>query len=183
MQRCDTPLLLAATRCAIDLAEVRGWSAATLTGVFYGLKAVLDGHAGGGPVPLSQVRQRARPRRHSSATRIAEVLAELALLHEDTTAAIRTWINGRTGDLPAGFGCDVCAWLVVLLDGDTAHGRGVRTPPRSRRSAPRADRRPRRSVKPCLILLSGNFSAAGLVRRPARRDRRILRTARDGAGG
>ena len=125
MQRCDTPLLLAATRCAIDLAEVRGWSAATLTGVFYGLKAVLDGHAGGGPVPLSQVRQRARPRRHSSATRIAEVLAELALLHDDTTAAIRTWINGRTGDLPAGFGCDVCAWLMVLLDGD------ARTRPRS----------------------------------------------------
>jgi hypothetical protein len=24
MQRCDTPLLLAAIRCAIDLAEVRG---------------------------------------------------------------------------------------------------------------------------------------------------------------
>jgi hypothetical protein len=102
LQRCDTPLLPAATRCAIDLAEVRGWSAATLTGVFYGLKAVLDGHAGGGPVPLSQVRQRARPRSHSSATRIAEVLAELELLHDDTTAAIRTWINGRTGDLPAG---------------------------------------------------------------------------------
>ena len=51
MQRCDTPLLLAATRCAIDLAEVRGWSAATITGVFYGLKAVLDGHTGGRPGP------------------------------------------------------------------------------------------------------------------------------------
>ena len=125
MQRCDTPLLLAATRCAIDLAEVRGWSAATLTGVFYGLRAALDGHAGDDPVPLSEVRQRARPRRHSSATRIAEVLAEMALLHDDTTAAIRTWINGRTGDLPAGFGCDVCAWLMVLLDGD------ARTRPRS----------------------------------------------------
>ena len=46
MQRCDTPLLLAAVRCAIDLAEAHGWSAATITGVFYGLKAVLDGHWG-----------------------------------------------------------------------------------------------------------------------------------------
>jgi hypothetical protein len=56
LQRCDSPLLLAATRCAIVLAEARGWSAATLTGVFYGLKAVLDGHTGDGPVPLSRVR-------------------------------------------------------------------------------------------------------------------------------
>jgi hypothetical protein len=118
MQRCDTPLLLAATHCAIDLAEVRGWSAATVTGVFYGLKAVLDGHTGGDPVPLSEVRQRARPRSHSSAIRIAEVLAELGLLHDDTTAAIRTWIDRRTGELPAGFRPDVRAWLVVLLDGD-----------------------------------------------------------------
>jgi len=125
LQRCDSPLLLAATRCAIDLAEARGWSAATTTGVFYGLKAALDGHTGGDPVPLSEVRQRVRPRSHSSAARIAEVLAELGLLHDDTTAAIRAWIDRRTGELPAGFGRDVRAWLVVLLDGD------ARTRPRS----------------------------------------------------
>jgi hypothetical protein len=125
LQRCDTPLLLAATRCAIDLAEVRGWSAATITGVFYGLKAALDGHTGDDPVPLSQVRRRVRPRSHSSATRITEVLAELGLLHDDTTAAIRTWTGRRTGELPAGFGRDVRAWLVVLPGGD------ARTRPRS----------------------------------------------------
>jgi len=125
LQRCDTPLLLAATRCAIVLAEARGWSAATVTGVFYGLKAVLNGHTGEDLVPLSEVRERVRPRRHSSATRIAEVLAELELLHDDTTAAIRTWIDRRTRELPAGFGRDVRAWLVVLLDGD------ARTRPRS----------------------------------------------------
>src|SRR5499433_189538 len=127
LQRCDSPLLLAATRAAIGLAEARGWSAATIAGMFYGLKTVLDGHTGDGPVPLSQVRQRVRPRSHSSATRIAEVLAELEMLHEDTTAAIRTWIDRRTGELPAGFGRDVRAWLVVLLDGD------ARTRPRPRR--------------------------------------------------
>ena len=125
MQRCDTPLLLAATRCAIDLAGVRGWSAATITGVFYGLKAVLDGSTGEDLVLLSQVRQRVRPRSHSSATRITEVLAEMELLHDDTTAAIRTWIDRRTDELPAGFGSDVRAWLMVLLDGD------ARTRPRS----------------------------------------------------
>ena len=125
LQRCDSPLLLAATRCAIGLAEARGWSAATTTGVFYGLRAVLDGHAGGGPVLLSQVRQQVRPRSYSSATRIAEVLAELGMLHDDTTAAIRAWIDRRAGELPAGFGRDVRAWLVVLLDGD------ARTRPRS----------------------------------------------------
>ena len=118
MQRCDTPLLLAATRCAIDLGEVRGWSAATITGVFYGLKTVLDGHTGDEPVPLSEVRQRVRPRSHGSAIRIAEVLAELELLQDDTTAAIRTWIDRRAGELPAGFRRDVRAWLLVLLDGD-----------------------------------------------------------------
>ena len=125
LQRCDSPLLLAATRCAIGLAEARGWSAATIAGVFYGLKAVLAGHTGDSPVPLSQVRQRVRPRSHSSATRIAEVLAELAMLHDDTTAAIRAWTDRRTGELPAGFGRDVRAWLVVQLDGD------ARTRPRS----------------------------------------------------
>ena len=125
IRRCDTPLLLAATRCAIDLAEARGWSAATTAGVFYGLKAVLDGRIGEDMVPLSQVRQRVRPRRHSSATRIAEGLAELGMLCDDTTAAIRTWIDRRAGELPAGFGRDVRAWLMVLLDGD------ARTRPRS----------------------------------------------------
>jgi hypothetical protein len=125
MQRCDTPLLLAATRCAIVLAEAQGWSAATLTGVLYGLKAVLDGHTGEDLVLLSELRQRVRPRSHSSATRIAEVLAALELLHDDTTAAIRIWIDRCTGELPAGFGRDVRAWLVVLLDGD------ARTRPRT----------------------------------------------------
>jgi hypothetical protein len=66
-----------------------------------------------------------RPRSHSSATRIAEVLAEPELLHDDTTAAIRTWIDRCTSDLPAGFGRDVRAWLAVLLDG------GARTCPRT----------------------------------------------------
>jgi len=80
MQRCDTPLLLAATRCAIDLAEVRGWSAATITGCFTGLKAALDGHTGDDRSRYSEVRQRVRPRSHSSATRITEVLAEMELL-------------------------------------------------------------------------------------------------------
>ena len=125
IQRCDTPLLLAATRCAIVLAEARGWSAATVTDVFYGLKAVFDGHCGGDPVLLSKVRERVRPRSHSSATRIAEVLAELEMLHDDTTAAIRTWIDRRTGELPAGFGPGVRAWLVALPGGD------ARTRPRS----------------------------------------------------
>ena len=60
LQRCDSPLLLVATRTAIRLAEARGCSAATIAGVVYGLKAVLDGHTGDGPVPLSQVRQRVR---------------------------------------------------------------------------------------------------------------------------
>lgn len=118
LRRCDSPLLLAATGHAIDLAEAHGWSAATLTGVFYGLKAVLEGHSGTEPVPLTQVRQRVQSRRRSSATRIAEVLAAMELLHDDTTAAIRAWIDHGASELPAGFRRDIHAWLTVLLDGD-----------------------------------------------------------------
>ena len=66
-----------------------------------------------------------RPRRHCSATRIAEVLAQLGLLHDDTTTAIRSWVDRRTSELPAGFRSGIRAWLVVLLDGD------ARTRPRS----------------------------------------------------
>jgi hypothetical protein len=63
-----------------------------------------------------------RPRRHSSASRIDEVLAELGLQHDDTAAAIRAWIDRHTGELPAGFRSDIRAWLVVLLDGAYHHG-------------------------------------------------------------
>jgi hypothetical protein len=100
------------------LAEVYGWSGATVTGVFYGLKTVLGGHSSHGPVLLSQVRERVQPRRHSSATRISQVLAELGLLHDDTAAVIRTWIDRCCSELPAGFGSDIRAWLMMLLDGD-----------------------------------------------------------------
>jgi integrase len=33
--------------------------------------------------------------------------------------AIRSWIDDRTAELPAGFAGDVRAWLLVLLDGDS----------------------------------------------------------------
>src|SRR2546429_932470 len=56
---------------------------------------------------------------------MAESPAERAMLHETPIAATGAGINRRTGELPAGFGRDVRAWLVVLLDGD------ARTRPRS----------------------------------------------------
>jgi integrase len=42
----------------------------------------------------------------------------MELLHDDTTAAIRPWIDHNTSELPAGFRRDIHAWLTVLLDGD-----------------------------------------------------------------
>ncbi len=107
-------MLLAAGRRAIALAEAYGWSPATVTGVLYGLKDVLDGHAGTDPIPLSEVRQRLRRRSHSSVTRVAAVVGDLGLLHDDTAAAICAWLDRRVGDLPAGFRRDVHAWLLVL---------------------------------------------------------------------
>ena len=124
-RRCDTALLLATGRRTVALAEAYGWSPATVTGVLYGLKDLLDGCTGEDPIPLSEVRQRLRRRRHSSVARVAAVLTDLGLLHDDTTAAIRAWLDRRAGELPAGFRGDVRAWLLVLLDGD------IRTRPRS----------------------------------------------------
>jgi len=82
-----------------------------------GLAVLLTDHPIDEPVSLTAVRTR-MPRR-ASRPRVAEVLAALGLLHDDTTPAIRGWIEQRTAELPAAFADDVQAWLLVLLDGDT----------------------------------------------------------------
>lgn len=49
------------------------------------------------------------------------MLAALGLLDDDTTPAIRAWVDRRTGELPDGFAQAIRAWLLVLLvllDGD-----------------------------------------------------------------
>jgi hypothetical protein len=58
-------------------------------------------------------------------TRVAAVVGDLGLLHDDAAAAICAWLGRRAGELPAGFRRDVHDWLLVLLDGD------ARTRPRS----------------------------------------------------
>ncbi len=40
-------------------------------------------------------------------------------LRDDTSPPIRSWIERRSGELPAGFAGPVRAWLLTLLDGDT----------------------------------------------------------------
>jgi hypothetical protein len=50
-------------------------------------------------------------------------------LEDDSVLAVRSWIENRTAELPAGFASDVRAWLLVLLDGDS------RAKPRSRTCA------------------------------------------------
>jgi integrase len=84
---------------------------------------VLDGRPAGGRVALTEVRTRTP--RHASTSRVAEVLADLGLLDDGTPPAIRSWVDRRTAELPAGFAETVRAWLLVLLDGDP------RTRPRS----------------------------------------------------
>ncbi|MFB6962517.1 hypothetical protein ACFCYB_37470 [Streptomyces sp. NPDC056309] len=82
-----------------------------------GLTAVLKDRPPGKPMKLTEVR--ARIPRHASSFRVAEVLSDLDLLEDDSALAIRSWIEARTGELPAGFAADVRAWLRVLLDGDS----------------------------------------------------------------
>lgn len=62
---------------------------------------------------------RTRIPRHASSYRVAEVLADLDLLGDDSALAIRSWVDHRTSELPVGFASDVRAWLLVLLDGDS----------------------------------------------------------------
>jgi hypothetical protein len=117
------PALRPAAARAQQLAEAHGWSPATVRCTIDGLTVVLDGRPAGEHVTLTEVRTRT-PRRASS-PRVAEVLADLGLLDDDTTPAIRQWIRRRASELPAGFAEAVRAWLGVLLDGD------ARTRPRS----------------------------------------------------
>lgn len=119
------PTLRAAAGCAQQLGHVHGWHRSTIRLVIDGLVAVLTGRPAGQPVTLTEVRTRTP--RHASTPRVAEVLTELGLLDIDTAPAVRSWIDRRVAELPAGFASTIRSWLLVLLDGNTrsrprAHG-------------------------------------------------------------
>src|SRR5207237_505891 len=91
----EGPALASAARHAQQLAEARGWSRTTLRGVLDGLATVLRGLPSGARVPMSEVRD--GPHRDVSRPRLAEVLGDLGLLHDDSTAAVRALIERVTG--------------------------------------------------------------------------------------
>ncbi|MFI1338585.1 hypothetical protein ACH4U7_52855 [Streptomyces sp. NPDC020845] len=113
----DNPVLRSAAAHAKQLSEANGWSPSLVRCAMDGLTAVLADRPPGKPVKLTEVR--ARIPRHASSLRVAEVLTDLELLENDSVLAVRTWIENRTAELPAGFASDVRAWLLVLLDGDS----------------------------------------------------------------
>jgi site-specific recombinase XerD len=108
--------LRAAAERARQLGEAHDWSPSTIRSAMDGLTILLDDRPDGERVTLTEIR--ARTPRHASAPRVAEVLAGLGLLEDDTVPAIRSWIDRRTGELPQGFATVVRDWLLVLLDGD-----------------------------------------------------------------
>ena len=112
-----SPALRAAADRARQLGQTHGWSPSTIRCAMDGLTVLLDGRPAGERVTLTEIR--ARTPRHASAPRVAEILAGLGLLEDDSTPAIRSWIDRRAGELPDGFAGAVRAWLLVLLDGDT----------------------------------------------------------------
>lgn len=120
----DNPALRSASAHAELLGEANGWSPSLVRCAMDGLTAVLEHRPPGKPVKLTETRTRIP--RHASSFRVAEVLADLDLREDDSASSIRSWIDDRTGELPAGFAGDVRAWLLVLLDGDR------RAKPRSR---------------------------------------------------
>jgi hypothetical protein len=119
----DIPLLRGAAERARQLGEANGWSPSTTTCTIDGLAVLLDGRPDGEHVTLTEIR--ARTSRHTSAPRVAEVLAGLGQLEDDTVPAVQAWIGRRTAQMPPGFAAAVRDWLLLLLDGD------ARTRPRS----------------------------------------------------
>jgi hypothetical protein len=78
---------------------------------------LLDGWPGDERVTLTEIR--ALTPRRTSAPRVAEILAGLGLLDDDTVPAVRAWAGRRTAELPPGFAATIRDWLLVLLlDGD-----------------------------------------------------------------
>ena len=120
------PVLHAAADRARQLGETHGWSPSALRCTRDGLMVLLGGRPAGERVTVTQIRTRAS--RHTSVPRVADVLAGLDLLDDDSTPAVRSWIERRAGALPRGFAGAVRAWLLVLLDGD------ARSRPRSHAS-------------------------------------------------
>jgi integrase len=116
----------AAAARAKELGEAHGWSPSTLMCAMDGLALLLTERGADEPVTMSEIR--ARTARTTSSIRVAQVLDDLQVLRDDTTPAIRVWIDRRTSELPAGFAGDLRAWLLVLLNGD------ARTRARSRSS-------------------------------------------------
>ena len=112
----DSSLLRAAAERARQLGEAHDWSRSTIRCAMDGLTVLLDGRPEGERVTLTEIR--ARSPRHASAPRVAEVLAGLGLLEDDTVPAVRSWISRRTGELPPGFAPAVRDWLLALLNGD-----------------------------------------------------------------
>lgn len=119
----DNAALHAAAAQAAQIGETHGWARPMLLRVFDGLTVVLQDGPLGQAVPLTAVQ--AQTGGQGCSRRVAEVLAAMKLLEDDTAPAIRSWIEQRTTQLPSGFAADVRAWLLVLADGDS------RTRPRS----------------------------------------------------
>ncbi|NUT46732.1 MAG: integrase, partial [Saccharothrix sp.] len=99
--------------------EPRGWSDHMIAAVERGLRKLLHQQPAGTPIARSRVQQLSSP--STSTKRLAEVLADLDLLHDDRTDSMRAWIDRRSAELPPGFAGDVRAWLLLLLDGDARH--------------------------------------------------------------
>jgi hypothetical protein len=108
--------LRAAAARASQLGETHGWSPSTLRCTLDGLTVLLGGRRAGERVTLTEIRTRTS--RHTSSPRVAEVLAGLDLLEDDSIPAVRSWIERRAGELPQGFAGTVRSWLLVLLGGD-----------------------------------------------------------------
>jgi hypothetical protein len=107
------PSLRAAADRARQLGETHGWSPSTIRCTLDGLTVLLDGRPAGERVTLTEIRTRTS--RHTSAPRVAEVLAGLDLLEDDSIPAVRPGSSAAPASCPrvspgrSGPGCWCCS--------------------------------------------------------------------------
>jgi hypothetical protein len=113
------PALLHARRAAHTLGEARGWSHELVKRVDQGLVVLLSAHSGGDKVRYSELLPAVRHR-----ARVAEVLDQVGLLHDDRVPAFETWLQRKLDRIAPAIRRDAENWIRTLHDG------GPRTRPR-----------------------------------------------------
>ena len=119
----DNPWLTRGLYLAWRRSEARGWRRGVRFGVRRALIIVLSRHEPGDTVCYSEIIP-VQQALGISAGRVAEVLQEMGVLHDDRRPSFESWLDRKLDGLAPGIRGDVEAWLRTMRHG------GPRTRPR-----------------------------------------------------